>query len=464
MDRDQRSLRADIARSETFALVVEYELPGLGRFSLQTCLLPGGDHLYLLPLELARQRIMMIIRKLEEWALSDLSPEDEVMRHFDDAREQFTAAMTAPRGNDRGFSSEAIAAAERSLRLAIEAGEMLTRLDARQHRHATVESVTSPPPRVGVSLQPEVFAEPHRAAVLNKFDFVSCPMNWRSMEVEEGRYQYTDTDRCIEWAVRSARVPIIGGPIIEFSDAAMPDWLGIWEHDYEQLRDFAYAHIKRIVTRYRRTVSTWIATSCLSDNISIALSLEQMIDMTRLAVLAIRKLHPNAAILVELAHPFGDRLNHDKPGEPPRLFAEFLVETGVRFDGIALRLVMGDRSPGRSRRDLLTIAHTLDHLAVLEKPVHISRLGVPSGPRPGDPPVDPPLTAQSQAEWAQQLIDIITARPYVRSVCWQGLADTESPAFLQSGGLLDVRSVAKPVYEVLTGARKPAAPAAPATP
>ncbi|NJK31236.1 MAG: hypothetical protein HC927_01815, partial [Deltaproteobacteria bacterium] len=112
-------------------------------------------------------------------------------------------------------------------------------------------------------------------------------------------------------------------------------------------------------------------------------------------------------------------------------------EAGVRVDGLALRLVMGDRTLGRARRDLLTIAHTLDSFAVLERPIHISALGVPSMTPASMPPSDPPLSPQAQAEWTQQLLEVIAARPYIRSAVLAGLADLDAPAYLAHGGLLD---------------------------
>jgi hypothetical protein len=71
----------------------------LGVVVLQTCLLPERDKPYLLSLELARHRLMLVLNKLEDWALFDLAPDDPVMTAFEGARQAFTQAVVAAGGS-----------------------------------------------------------------------------------------------------------------------------------------------------------------------------------------------------------------------------------------------------------------------------------------------------------------------------------------------------------------------------
>ena len=34
----------------------------------------------------------------------------------------------------------------------------------------------------------------------------------------------------------------------------MPDWMFIWEHDFDTLREMAYEFVQKVVQRYRRAV------------------------------------------------------------------------------------------------------------------------------------------------------------------------------------------------------------------
>jgi tripartite-type tricarboxylate transporter receptor subunit TctC len=45
------------------------------------------------------------------------------------------------------------------------------------------------------------------------------PMRWIDMEPAEGKYDFSATDRWIEWAVRAAKLPVVGGPLIELHRA-----------------------------------------------------------------------------------------------------------------------------------------------------------------------------------------------------------------------------------------------------
>ena len=41
----------------------------------------------------------------------------------------------------------------------------------------------------------------------------------------------------------------------------MPDWLFLWEHDFDALRDLIYEHISQAVRRYRGYIHSWTVTS-----------------------------------------------------------------------------------------------------------------------------------------------------------------------------------------------------------
>ena len=170
---------------------------------------------------------------------------------------------------------------------------------------------------------------------------VLIAMRWVDMEPTEGKYLFGKTDRWIEWAVRQARLPIVGGPIVDFRRGCVPEWLYIWEHDYETLRELVYDHVQQIVTRYRRTVSRWSVCSGLHVNTNFKLSFEQIMDLTRLCVLVVKKLHPAAKIEVDIAQPWGEYLAQREQTRSPFLFADELIRSGLHLAGLDLELVMG---------------------------------------------------------------------------------------------------------------------------
>ena len=453
----------------------------LGQLVLQTCLLPDRDRPYLLTLELARHRVMLILNKLEEWQAFESLAADPVMPVIEKAREAFTQALVAlPRQATPDDDADRLAL--RALWIALEASERLAlrqaQLDfgaparARMHAQAADDLGAGQPvlhptraglvlpqaPAVGVTISPLVFTDPAKDLAAKAADFITMPMRWLEMEPAEGEYAFARTDRWIEWAVRAAKIPVVAGPVIDFRPHAVPDWLYIWENDYDTLRELVYEHMKAVVTRYRRTVNRWTVCSGLHANRNFAFTFEQMIDLTRICVLVTRKLHPKAKVQVEIVEPWGEHHSADRRSLPPTLYAEMLAQASIQFDTLALRIQMGVPAPGLATRDLMAFSAMLDQYAALDRPIAITAAGVPAAP------IDltddenqglsggswrQPWSNQAQADWASAFLAVALAKPFVQSVCWQELADPTASAEMPRGGLADAAGAPRPVCERL---------------
>lgn len=454
--------------------------------TLQTCLLPEREAPYLLSLELARHRLMLILNKLEDWALFDLPPTDPGIVLFERARKAFTLAVVE--AGNRPFSLEADRLACQSLALAMEAGEQLTMTQARvqfskrmsgelasaaakitapssaltDHEAAenrntllgTVGVILPTPPQVGVVINPEQFTPSLQKAAAACGDFLTMPMRWVDMEPTEGKYLFAKTDRWIEWAVRTARLPLVGGPIIDFRRGCVPEWLYIWEHDYETLRELVYEHVKNLVTRYRRTVGTWTVASGLHVSSNFTLTLEQVVDLTRVAVMVVRKLQPSAKVQIQIDQPWGEYFARSSTrAMPPLTYADVVLQQGINPDLFALRLEMGQPEPGRSTRDLMALSAMLDKFAALERPMSIAAVSAPSQPpSPEELGIsgehDPgyhrsPWSPQAQVEWMTSVLGICASKPFVHSVSWHELYDTAKPGDNKHDGLFDAKLMPK---------------------
>ncbi len=503
-------IRAEKRGNESAALAVQFELhpeDGLshegGQITLQTCLLPertAGQRPYLLSLELARHRLMLFLNKLEDWALFDLPATHPVMQRFEQARAAFTDAVVNQSDvrNDTEHNEAADAAARRALALAIEASEQLaleqaerqlarrlsgelvaaaraiatpanalTDHEAREHRNAlmgTTGVILATPPAVGVTIAPEQFSPALQQAVAEAADFITVPMRWIDMEPSEGKYAFSATDRWIEWAVRSARVPLIGGPVIDFRPERVPEWLYIWENDYETLRELVYEHVRQIVTRYRRTINTWTVVSGLHVNRNFTLAFEQIMDLTRLCLTVVRKLQPQAKVQVELDQPWGEFVTTGTRSIPPTLYAEMIGQAGLSVDQFALRIDMGQPEPGASTRDVMAFSELLDRYARLEVPLAISALGAPA--QPPEPEslglggeMDPgswrgEWSAQTQRRWMTEMIAVAASKPFVHSICWNELYDSGKPTQRRYTGLLDEAGRPRPALARLSEIRR----------
>ncbi len=518
-------VRIERPNSESAALQVQFPVgaPGqgpasqpLGVLTLRTCLLPDRAEPYLLSLELARHRIMLVLNKLEQWAMFDLASDSPGMAEFEQARGEFTRALVAmchrgPSGPDEESLRAADAAARRALALSIDASERLTLLQAERQLRARAdgsafkeateriekidtvgadrilpEGAAKPPdgvgivlPRpaaMGVAVNPAAFADVLTKSAASLCDFVTMPMRWVDMEPTEGKYAFAKTDKWIEWAVRTAKIPVHAGPLIDFRELCVPEWLYIWEHDYETLRELVYEHVKALVTRYRKTVTRWTVCSGLHVNESFAMTLERMMDLTRICALLVRKLQPTAKVQVEIARPWGEYVAGNKRAMPPRLYADMIQQAGIAIDALAIRVQMGHPLPasgGRSTRDLMSLSDLLDRYAEVDKPLCVTAVGAPSqaitpvpppqrGSTPPAPPEDPgywrqPWSAAAQQSWLREVVRICASKPYVSSVCWQDLYDL--PPAQAAGNPLGAGGAEMPFGGLLNdqGAPKPAA-------
>jgi hypothetical protein len=353
------------------ALCLQHDAGSLGTLMLQTCLLPERDEPYVLNVELARYRIKMFIAKSEEWQMFDLSEGHPAMRHWEQARQLLTKALTEkdPLAAD--------SAAREALQHAIEASERLAMAHAEILLHRRFGSRAASSATLGVHVWPGRDGRSLRDLIATNFDLIVLPLWWKDLEVEEGVYNWEPLDRWMEWAKGQGK-PIIAGPLLDFSRRALPEWMYVWQHDYDTCRDLAYDHMERVVERYKGIVGMWNIASGLNVNDNFEFTEGQMIDLVRTASLLVRHARRGARTMVELRQPFGEHCAAGGESLPPLAFVDRLVQEGIKFDAIGVQLLFGQRDRGRAARDLMQISSYLDRFFSFELPILISAAGVPS--------------------------------------------------------------------------------------
>lgn len=484
LDKDDAALPSEITfkdgvieclkpTPDAVAFAMQYDAGPCGRLTLQTTLLPDNDLPYLLDIELARHRIAILINAtFETSSVTHTLPDDHpLFAQVDQAIDLFTDALGEPSASFGRYTPEQAALARKALIVAIEASETLALMQARhqlQERFAGAERARAATaidpqiqptlaemlPPIGCAVDNEIVAPALQKIIADNFEFIISPMRWNEIEPEEGRYDFRRTDLWIRWAVDQARRAVVSGPLIDLSPRSLPEWLLIWTHDYETLREFAFEHVTRVVKRYKKAVSRWTIISAPSLGDGVDLSLDQWVDLTRLAALAVRKHAPSGVRLtVEMPHPFPRHPGGSTPAVMPRLFADMLIHAGVQADAYAIRMQMGDLVPGRDTRDLMQVAEMLDGFATLERPIHISALGAPSepigetdkAPCPGSWREE--WSPELQGAWLEAMLALCASRPYVASIAWQALYDAKGDPEMPFGGLISTAGRAKPALQ-----------------
>jgi len=419
----------------------------MGELMLPTCLLPDREKPYLLNVELARHRIKMFIAKSEDWQMFDLSAEHPAMQQWEKARQIFTRALITenPMKADR-IARDALAhGIDATEKLALAHAEILL------HRRFAQRPASSS--TLGVRVAPKRDAKGLRDVLQKDFDVVALPMQWNELEVNEGSYNWAPLDGWMQWA-QQVRKPVVGGPLLDFSPAALPEWMHVWQNDYDTCRDLAYDHIERVVQRYRNSVGMWNIASGLNVNDGFRFTFEQMMDLARMAALVVRQARPGARTMVELVQPFGEHLAFNKDSLPPARFVERLLQEGIRVDAVGVQLLFGSGTIGHTARDLMQISNVIDRFAFLEQPVLVSAMGAPSEniDRDGGHWHEQ-WSPEAQATWISRVFAMLMSKPFVETVFWTDLYD-HPRAKLPAAGLITDTGRAKPGLSRLVGARR----------
>jgi GH35 family endo-1,4-beta-xylanase len=433
--------------TQAVALCLQHDAGPMGRLMLQTCLLPQREQPYALAVELARHRIKTFLAKSEEWQMFDLAAGHPATENWEEARRLFAAALHArdPAAANRAAGGALVAGIEASERLAMAHAEVLLhwRFGTRPASSRTL----------GVRVNPVHDSPALRATVKRDFDLLAIPLAWSEIEVEEGRYDWDPIDRWVAWAAKE-QVPVMLGPLLDFSRRSLPKWMYVWQHDFNTCRDMVYEQVERVVNRYRSSVGLWNIASALNVNDNFQFTVEQMLDLARMCNLIARQARKGARTMIELARPFGEHCAGNRKSVPPLTFMDRMIQEGIRVDCVGLQLLFGQHEAGRASRDIMQISDLIDRFLVLEMPVVISAFGVPSAP------VDDQggwwrsaWSAAAQSRWMSRVFHVAMSKPFVETMIWTDLCDGAG-AGLPGGGLLSESGQPKPALERLVSTRR----------
>lgn len=439
-------------------LALLWEVPGQGVFHMETTRLFPRSRPYNLNIELARFRLMKIIQKFEDWNFFDFQKAEPLAKRLRELQELLAAAVS--RMNEGAASS---ALADQVLAHAIVLSDELSQFHAEQLLIRRKNANAFVKHSFGCRVDVNVPNQKYRDILTNNFDYAVLPISWRATEPKEGAMETASIDSWIETLTKK-RIPIIAGPLINFDETDLPEWMFIWENDFDAVREQAYERVQRVVSRYRKAVTLWNVVSSLPTNRAFTLTFEQMIEMTRLLIAQVKNVHPGAHTLVQIPMPFGEYHAKYPTSIAPTLYAEMVAQSGIAFDGFALDLEMGLPIPGNFTRDLFQVSVMLDKFSGLGKPIFITGCGAPGRNEPDSSdrsegrwnpshaglwrrPWDPKL----QAEWLEAIYHLALSKPFVESIAWSNLADINHT--IPGGGLLDDLYQPKPSFDKLQAIR-----------
>ena len=263
-------------------------------------------------------------------------------------------------------------------------------------------------------------------------------------------------DQQVEWC-RAHGIKILAGPLLMLDPQSLPDWLLLFEDDFESVLQCVSTFITAAVERYRGRVDYWICAGRVNAAQVLALSEHERLRLVVRTVELIRSLDPGTPVLASFDQPWAEYMRQQHSDFPPLQFADALVRAGLDLGGLMMEINVSYQPGGTLPRQPLEFSRQLDEWARLGLPLWLS-LSAPSADH-DDPLAQrraaaPPggWTPVAQQRWAARFVPLALAKPSVRGVLWNQLCDSK-PHDFPHAGLFDADRQAKPALRTLAAIR-----------
>ena len=433
--------------SDTAGVALLWPIEGFGRILLSTTCLPERERPYCLNIEIARARLMQTISRREDWSLFESSDEmEEVSRQ---AHSLFVQAIQ--HGQDY---SKASTLADRSLRKAMVFSEKLALRQAEILFKNRRKNKGFARGCIGCRVDLERIGEGAYVDSIAKLANIAVvPINWPSVEPEKGEFRFDTIDSCVE-ALSKKYIMVGMGPLLRFTQESLPDWLLQGDTSFEKVRETAYRFVSEVATRYRRKVHRWFVIDGINAHNCLAFSVEQILEMTRAANMAVKAVNSRAFKIVEVTNLWGEYYGTAPHTVAPVGYLDMVVQSGIPCEGFALKMRFGKNESGMHVRDMMQISSLLDYYSLLGKPLFLTGVEIPS--EDGEGPFDGRVAGvwhrnwdqTRQALWMEQFFGITLGRPNVESIVYGNLADGDHSVIANSG-LTDQNLTPKESYRIL---------------
>lgn len=441
--------------NESGRLIIPWRVDGFGRLILSTATLAERFEPYDLCVELARGTINDIQNQLADWQHQGLVISGELRRLLSTARHHFARAATS---GDQ--PAQAQSEAERALRSGLQAGRLLTESYASQVIERRREQSPRLPTWLGVDLGAASKPLPWWSAVPDAFNAARIGVSWRSIAVDAGNFRWDVPDTQISWCRKRHLLPV-AGPLIDLRAPALPDWLWLWQGDFEEILNQATDFVRQAITRYRGKMAAWHLVARPAAQDVLGLSEEEQVRLTARLIQVARSADPNVPLVVDFDRPWGDWLATSTFQLGPLHLADSLARADLGLSGIGLEVVPGFMPNGSPLRELFEFSRLLDLYALIGLPLHImlafpsqvigpttenfARLDLRQWPqRPNE---------ESQRDWASRWVSLAIAKPFVQSVEWLEPSDGE-PRLYPGCGLFRADHSRKPAFDWMSSIRK----------
>jgi hypothetical protein len=428
---------------ETGGVALLWPVEGFGTVLLPTTCLPERPEPYNLNLELARGRLMQIINKREDWSIFEDAEDTAAL--YGDIQDLFIKAI-------QGIDNAPVASqlADQALQKAMVFSESLAA------KHAKVLFATRGKNHgfgrgcLGCWVDPKQVSNPaYLEQLAGAFGLAMVPFNWGQIELERGKYDFSNLDACIS-LLSKRKLAIGAGPLLCFNKEYLPKWLLEGDTDFEKIRECAYEFVSAAASRYGGMVRTWNVVSGLNAFNHFGFGFEQVLEITRAANRAVKAAAERALRIIEVANPWGEYYGQVSDTIPPLVYMDMVIQSGINFDAFGLTMRFGSDISGMHVRDMMQISAVLDSYVPISRPLYITNVEIPGSNGTAD-------TAGfwhgmwdqvQQAEWLDQFYRIALSKACIDGVMYSNFTDV-TEAVIPDSGLMSAGLGPKESYMAL---------------
>jgi hypothetical protein len=446
-DGDELVLERDVADSGV--VTIPWHVEGHGLLALSTCTLAERWDPYALPLELARGTLHLLRTQLYEWQSIGLVVPSEVHHRLKEAMQHFNSAVVRQAESNANEIQNA-------LRIALDSSQLLATAYADQLITVRRRATGRLPALLGGTLGGPDMDDAAARSFAAAFNLAVVPLYWRDVEAREGTFDWSASDRQIEWC-RQQGMRVCAGPLFQPDTRGLPDWVYLWDDDFESLLAAAGQFIDAAVKRYRDKVDLWHCAARVNNSQVLHFSEEEKLRLVAWIVCRLRQLDPEHPPMIGIDQPWGEYLGRRAVDLAPIQFVDQLVRARLDFKAIFLEMNFGCFAGGSLLRSEIEVSRLLDYWGLLGLPLIVG-LSLPGG-NGADANARQKIDfaagtwdAAAQQAWAARYVPLILAKPGIHAVIWNQFEDGQ-PHDFPHAGLITPQGQPKPALRTLAALR-----------
>lgn len=448
-------LVVDRAINDSGCVFVPWLVTGQGQTMLSTATLMERQQPYVLDIELARGLIQRIRNRLFIWEWLGMVTPERLNKQLAEATQKFARAATNQKdltvANELANSAISIAFA------------MSEEMVAEYSRQASISRMQQTPVStlLGVSLGPKLPSVEMRRKLVEACNIIQLPIAWRAIEQREGKRNWKHTDEQLAWC-QQAGLKVSAGPLLQMDDRGIPDWMVLWDGDFDNLMKLFLDHVRAVVSRYAGRVHLWQVASRINTGKVLSLEEEQRLHLVAHALDVVRRLDPRTPTVVSFDQPWAEYLGNKADDLAPSHYADALVRADLGISGFALEVNAGFDPGGSMHRPTFEWGRLLDQWSLWGLPLMVCISTASDTKRDPMarknievtlPPGMEHTTDDPQRHWAGAVLPMLLARSAVQVVLWNQVADSEPHEFPHAG-LFDGKQQPKPTLELMRDLRR----------